>query len=64
VDVTITIRWVTLRPGKNSLLRPEGTSLVIHAGPDDEVSDPAGNSGPRIACGIIRSTAPPEVELR
>jgi Cu-Zn family superoxide dismutase len=64
VELTITVPGVTLRPGRNSLLRPEGASLVIHADPDDGKSDPAGNSGPRIACGIIRSSAAAEVELR
>jgi superoxide dismutase, Cu-Zn family len=45
---------VTLKEGqKNSLFQPGGTSLVIHAGPDDNMSDPAGNAGPRIACGPI-----------
>lgn len=44
---------VTLKPGKNSLFQPGGTSLMIHAHPDDNVSDPAGNAGHRIACGAI-----------
>jgi Cu-Zn family superoxide dismutase len=44
---------VTLKPGNNSLFQPEGTSLVIHANPDDDMTDPAGNAGPRIACGVI-----------
>lgn len=44
---------VTLKEGKNSLFQNEGTSLVIHANPDDEVTDPAGNAGARIACGVI-----------
>ncbi len=44
---------VTLKEGKNSLFQPGGTSLVIHASPDDNMSDPAGNAGPRIACGAI-----------
>ncbi len=44
---------VTLKPGTNSLFQPGGTSLVIHAGPDDYTTDPAGNAGPRIACGVI-----------
>lgn len=36
-----------------SLLNSNGTSIVIHAKADDEVADPSGNSGDRIACGII-----------
>jgi superoxide dismutase, Cu-Zn family len=49
-----TTRAVTLRPGAaNSLLREGGTSLVIHAQQDDERTDPTGNSGARIACGVI-----------
>jgi len=31
----------------------DGSALVVHANPDDEMTDPAGNSGPRIACGVI-----------
>ena len=31
----------------------DGSSIVIHAGPDDYMTDPAGAAGPRIACGII-----------
>jgi Cu-Zn family superoxide dismutase len=47
-------KLVTLKEGeKNSLFQAGGTSLVIHAGVDDNVSDPAGNAGPRIACGVI-----------
>jgi Cu-Zn family superoxide dismutase len=37
-----------------SLLDADGSALVVHEGPDDERSDPAGNSGKRIACGVIR----------
>jgi superoxide dismutase, Cu-Zn family len=32
---------------------PNGLSLVIHANPDDNKTDPSGNSGARIACGIV-----------
>ncbi|MGH7961544.1 MAG: superoxide dismutase family protein [Candidatus Binatia bacterium] len=38
----------------NSLLHPEGTALVIHANADDQKTDPAGNAGARIACGVVR----------
>ena len=36
-----------------SLFDEDGASIVIHDGPDDYVSDPAGAAGPRIACGVI-----------
>lgn len=36
-----------------ALYRPGGTALVIHQDADDYVSNPAGNAGPRIACGVI-----------
>jgi len=46
---------VTLEKGKpNSLFQDGGTAIVIHAGKDDYKSDPAGNAGDRIACGIIQ----------
>jgi Cu-Zn family superoxide dismutase len=51
--VTLTNERVTLGDGANSLLSNGGTSLVIHAQPDDMKTDPAGNAGPRIACGVI-----------
>jgi Cu-Zn family superoxide dismutase len=50
---TITADMVTLGEGANSLFHTGGTALVVHAGPDDYKTDPAGNSGDRIACGII-----------
>lgn len=49
----VTTKAVTLGPGPTSLFLDKGTSLVIHASPDDEKTDPAGNSGARIACGVI-----------
>lgn len=33
----------------------DGTSVMIHAGPDDYKSDPAGAAGPRIACGVFKA---------
>lgn len=47
---------VNLGSEKNSLLKPNGTSVIIHASYDDEVTDPSGNSGTRIACGVIQPT--------
>jgi Cu-Zn family superoxide dismutase len=42
----------------NSVFHQGGTSIVIHAGKDDYTSDPAGNAGARIACGVIAQGAP------
>ena len=38
----------------NSLFDENGSSIVIHELPDDYKTDPAGNSGARIACGVIK----------
>ena len=41
-------------PGPAALIGgPDGASLVIHAAPDDERTDPSGNSGDRIACAVL-----------
>jgi Cu-Zn family superoxide dismutase len=45
---------VTLADGPNSVFHDGGTAIVIHAKEDDYKTDPAGNSGPRIACGVIQ----------
>ena len=50
---TLTADHVTMGDGANSLFHTGGTALVIHQGPDDYKTDPAGNSGNRIACGVI-----------
>lgn len=52
---------VTLRSGTTSLFDADGSALVIHAQPDDFRTDPTGNSGARIACGVIVK-APPKRE--
>jgi superoxide dismutase, Cu-Zn family len=44
---------VSLKPGPNSLFDADGSAIVIHQGADDYMSDPAGNAGARIACGVI-----------
>ncbi len=53
-----TATGVTFSPGPASLFDADGTALVIHANPDDHVTDPAGNSGPRVACAVLALTAP------
>ena len=47
-------RGTTLASGPNSALDADGASLVMHAKPDDYRTDPAGNAGERIACGVIQ----------
>jgi Cu-Zn family superoxide dismutase len=53
--VSFTTNRVTLTPGTISLFDADGSSIVVHANADDQVSQPSGNSGPRIACGVIRA---------
>ncbi len=45
---------ITLKAGApNSLFKEGGTALVLHGGADDYKSDPAGNAGARMACGVV-----------
>jgi Cu-Zn family superoxide dismutase len=50
---TVTAPGVTMSDGPHSIFTNGGTALVIHAKADDMKSDPAGNAGDRIACGVI-----------
>ena len=50
---TVVAENVSLGDGKDSVFSNGGTALVIHAKADDMKSDPAGNAGDRIACGVI-----------
>jgi len=47
---------VNLGNDNHSLFSNGGTALVIHAKADDMKTDPAGNAGDRIACGVITNT--------
>jgi len=54
VFLTITTDQFSLEPGApNSLDDADGSAIVVHQDPDDLKTDPSGNSGPRIACGVI-----------
>ena len=44
---------IGLNGGLRSLFDADGSSLIIHANADDQVTDPTGNSGGRIVCGVI-----------
>lgn len=48
-----TTNRITLATGTTSVFDSDGTALVIHANADDQVTDPSGNSGGRIAAGVV-----------
>jgi Cu-Zn family superoxide dismutase len=54
---TTTTNLATLSAGPNSLLDSDGSALVIHAQADDYDTDPSGESGDRVAGGVIREVA-------
>ncbi len=41
--------------GEGGMMDADGAAFVIHAGPDDMKTDPSGNSGARIICGVFKS---------
>jgi superoxide dismutase, Cu-Zn family len=51
---TVMATGVTLADVDNSLFHTGGTALMVHAAADDYKTDPTGNAGGRIACGIIQ----------
>lgn len=52
-DTTLTVPRALLAAGPGSILGAQKRALVIHADPDDEKTDPSGNSGARVVCGVI-----------
>jgi Cu-Zn family superoxide dismutase len=55
LEVEVLNAAITLDKGKpNSVFHQGGTAVVVHGGKDDYTSDPAGNAGARIACGVIQ----------
>ena len=47
-----TVDGITLRPGPTSIV---GRGVIIHADPDDYKTQPTGNAGARLACGVIKA---------
>jgi superoxide dismutase, Cu-Zn family len=54
VKFDVTVKGLSLDGGPAGLLDADGAALVVHEGADDYKSDPAGNSGKRLACGVIQ----------
>jgi Cu-Zn family superoxide dismutase len=62
ISVAVTTSTVTLAPDQaHSLADADGSALVIHAGADDLMTDPSGESGDRIACAVLFGPADGEV---
>jgi len=51
--LVFTIEGPSIWDGPGRFLDADGTAVVVHAAPDDERTDPSGNSGDRIACGVL-----------
>jgi Cu-Zn family superoxide dismutase len=45
---------ISLTEGSTSLFDEDGSAIVIHAAADDQMSQPSGNSGARVACGVVK----------
>ncbi|MFN3387426.1 MAG: superoxide dismutase family protein [Allosphingosinicella sp.] len=48
-----TIPGASISQGPNRLLDADGAAIVVHSGADDYRTDPSGNSGSRVACGVL-----------
>jgi Cu-Zn family superoxide dismutase len=54
VSIDVVAKHLNLRAnGSNSLYDSDGSSVVVHADPDDFKTQPSGNAGARIACGVL-----------
>ena len=56
LNATLTVPAASLSGGPGMLLDADGAALVLHAAADDNVTDPSGNSGDRIACAVLQPT--------
>jgi superoxide dismutase, Cu-Zn family len=56
VEVEFITDGVTLEDGDSSLFDDDGSAIVIHEGQDDYRTDPAGDAGTRLACGVVEES--------
>ncbi len=58
-EATFKVNYLSLDPAApDSLFANGGTSIMVHEKPDDMKTDPTGNAGNRIACGVITAPTP------
>lgn len=53
--LAVLVSMAALDGSEMGVLDADGTAIVIHAGPDDYKTDPSGNSGARVACGVVKA---------
>ena len=55
-EATFKVKYLSMDPSAaNSIFANGGTSVMVHQKPDDMKTDPSGNAGNRIACGVIQA---------
>lgn len=50
--IDVTVDGISLKPGPTSII---GRGMIIHADPDDFTTQPTGNAGARLACGVVKA---------
>jgi Cu-Zn family superoxide dismutase len=59
LHASVITNTISLDNGKKSIFDADGASIIVNAQGDDYITQPSGNSGDRIACGVIVRTAGP-----